>query len=81
MRATFNTWYPHCRRSDALAERLGGTSHMIDYLRHKRALQVPLRYALHTLATWRILDRERPDLILVATPPISAAIAVWPYAR
>jgi glycosyltransferase involved in cell wall biosynthesis len=81
MRCSFVTWYPYCRRSDAIAEALGGRSHLVHYLSFKRPLQAPLKYVLQSAATVRILKRERPDLVLVAVPPIFAALPVWLYAR
>jgi len=81
MRASFVTWYPHCRRSDALAEALGGTSHLVHYLGFRRPLQAPVKYVLQTATTLRLLARERPDCILVAVPPIFAALPVWLHAH
>jgi glycosyltransferase involved in cell wall biosynthesis len=81
MRTTFITWYPYCRRSDTIAEFLGGSSHLIHYLSFKRPLQAPAKYVLQTVATLRALSRDRPEVVLVAVPPIFAAIPVWLYAR
>ncbi|MBI4516768.1 MAG: glycosyltransferase family 4 protein [Deltaproteobacteria bacterium] len=81
MRTSFITWYPYCRRSDTLAAALGGTSHLIHYLSFKRPLQAPLKYVLQTVATLHRLRREQPDCLLVAVPPIFAALPVWGYAR
>lgn len=80
-RATFITWYPYCRRSDTIAEALGGTSHLVHYLSFKRPLQAPFKYLMQTVATLRILRRERPNLVLVAVPPVFAALPVWYWAR
>jgi len=81
VRSSFITWYPYCRRSDAIAAALGGTSRLIHYLSFKRPLQAPLKYVLQAVATLRTLRHEQPELILVAVPPIFAALpAVW-YAR
>src|SRR5882724_1149808 len=81
MRPSFITWYPYCRRSDTIAAALGGPSHLIHYLSFKRPLHAPLKYVLQAIATWRTLARERPELVLVAVPPIFAALPVWLYAR
>ena len=81
MRSSFITWYPYCRRSDAIAAALGGRSWLIHYLSFKRPLHAPLKYVLQAITTWRTLRRDPPELILVAVPPIFAALpAVW-YAR
>lgn len=81
MKKTFITWYPTCRRSDALASALGGVSHLIHYLAFKQPLYAPFKYVLQSVATWRLLRRDRPDLILVASPPVFAVLIVWCYAR
>lgn len=81
MRVSFITWYPSCRRSDALAKALGGVSHLIHYLEFKQPLYAPFKYVLQTLATLGQLRRDQPELILVASPPVIAVLAVWAYAR
>ncbi len=81
MKNVFMTWYPTCRRSDALADALGGVSHLIHYLECKQPLYAPFKYVLQSVATWRQLWRDRPDLILVASPPVFAVLIVWSYAR
>jgi glycosyltransferase involved in cell wall biosynthesis len=81
MRPTFVTWSPYCRRSDAIAAALGGPSHLVHYLSYKRPLQAPAKYCLQAARTLRILAHEKPDLVLVAVPPIFAALPVWLHAR
>ena len=81
MQASFITWQPHCRRSDALAAALGGRSHLIHYLDFKRPWHAPFKYLPQTLVTLRQLRRDKPLLILVATPPVVAALPVYAYAR
>ena len=81
MRSSFITWYPYCRRSDTIAAALGGTSHLVHYLSFKHPLHAPLKYPMQAATTWRILSAERPDLVLVAVPPIFDALAVGRYAR
>ena len=81
MRSSFITWYPYCRRSDTIAHALGGPSHLIHYLSFKRPLQAPLKYVLQTARTLSVLAREKPDVVLVAVPPIFAALPVLLWAR
>src|SRR5262249_50857117 len=81
MRISFITWYPSCRRSDALAQALGGVSHLIHYLRFKQPLHAPFKYLLQACGTFRRLRRDRAQLILVASPPVFAALTVWLYCR
>lgn len=79
MRTSFITWYPSCRRSDALAKALSGTSHLIHYFTFKRPLQAPFKYILQARDTVRLLRKDRPQLILVASPPVFATLVVWLY--
>jgi len=73
----FITWYPYCRRSDALGEQLGAPSFLVHYLRFKAPLLAPFKYVLQTLKTIWILLRERPDGVLVANPPVVAPLVIW----
>lgn len=78
---SFITWYPSCRRSDAIAAALGGVSHLIHYWDFKRPAIAPFKYALQTAATLYHLFRERPTLVLVASPPVFSIVPVWIYCR
>src|SRR2546428_11241378 len=73
----FITWYPYCRRSDALGEQLDAPSYLVHYLRFKAPLLAPLKYVLQALKTASILLRELPDGVLVANPPVVAPLVVW----
>ena len=79
--ASFITWYPSCRRSDALAAALGGRSHLVHYFQFKQPRYAPLKYILQTLSSWRRLWHDRPRLVLVASPPVVAVVAVWAYCK
>ncbi len=81
MTFTVISWANHDRRGQILAQHLGCTLHRIHYGQSERFLQAPLRYALQTVQTWRMLRREKPDVIVAANPPIFAALAVYIYAR
>ena len=81
MTISFVTWYPSCRRSDALARALGGVSHLIHSLAYKQPWSAPLRYVINTFTTWRYLLRDRPSLVLVASPPVVSVLIVWLYTR
>ena len=76
-RWVFITWYPYCRRSDALAEQIGATSYLVHFLRFKAPLLAPFKYVLQTLKTALILLQERPAGVLVANPPVVAPLIVW----
>jgi glycosyltransferase involved in cell wall biosynthesis len=76
-RWVFITWYPYCRRSDALGEQLGAPSYLVHYLRFKAPLLAPVKYVLQTLKTAAILLRQRPAGVLVANPPVVAPLVIW----
>jgi glycosyltransferase involved in cell wall biosynthesis len=78
---SFVTWYPSCRRSDALAGWFGGNSHLIHFLEFKQPLYAPAKYVLQAVATWRRLRQDRPTIVFVASPPVFAGLVVWLYAR
>lgn len=73
----FITWYPYCRRSDAIAEQIGAQSHLIHYLRFKVPAVAPVKYLLQGLRTAWILLRDRPSRVLVAAPPVVAPLVIW----
>lgn len=62
-----------------IARALGGQSFLIHYLGFKRPILAPLKYVMQATKTWSILRRERPDIVLVASPPVFAVLAVWLY--
>jgi glycosyltransferase involved in cell wall biosynthesis len=76
-RWVFITWYPYCRRSDALGEQLGAPSYLVHFLRFKTPWLAPFKYVLQTLKTLWILLRERPHGVLVASPPVVAPLVIW----
>jgi glycosyltransferase involved in cell wall biosynthesis len=78
----FISWAPFCSRSDSIAARVGGKSFMV-YSAHygSRYLTVPFKYLSQTIKTLRILFRERPAVVFVMTPPVSACLPVWIYSR
>ncbi len=81
MKVSFITWYPSCRRSDAIAKALGGVSHLIHYFTFKRPSHAPLKYLLQARDTFRLLRKDRPNWVLVASPPVFAALVVWIYCK
>jgi glycosyltransferase involved in cell wall biosynthesis len=79
-RITYISWAPHCSRSDHTARELGGTSHMVYWRRlGSRPATVWLKYLGQTIATWRILLRERPSAVFVMSPSPVAVLAVYGY--
>ncbi len=81
MKLTFISWTKFDRRADLLARHLGASVHFISYGRRGSLWQAPLRYAVQSARTWRVLRRERPDVVFVQNPPIVAVWLAWLYAR
>jgi glycosyltransferase involved in cell wall biosynthesis len=78
----FISWAEDCSRSDSIAARLGGTSHMVYSPEWgSRPATILFKYASQALKTWRILRRDRPHTVFVMTPPPFAALPVWLYCR
>jgi hypothetical protein len=88
----FIAWARYHRRSELLAQHLGATMHYIcsgqrgkllrgpvKYL--AQALQAAVRYPVQARQTWRVLRRERPDVVFVQNPPIFCVLVAFLYAR
>ena len=73
----FITWYPYCRRSDALGAQLNARSYLIHYFRFKDPRVAPMKYLLQALKTGQVLLKHRPGGVLVATPPVVAPLVIW----
>lgn len=80
MKTMFIAWDPYTRRSDLLAQHLGATMHHIYHGQRGKLLQVPVRYLAQSLETWKVLCRERPDVVLVQNPPIFCVLFAFFYA-
>ena len=77
----FVVWSPYHRRSELLAQHFGASIHYVYKGRMSRLPLTPVRYLIQAQETWRILQREQPDVIFVQNPPIFAALVVSLYAR
>ncbi len=78
----FVSWAPFCSRSDSIAARLGGRSHMIYSPRYgSNGFTVLLKYFSQAVKTLRLLFRERPATVFVMTPPVVACLPALIYAR
>ena len=77
----FIVWARYHRRSELLAQHFGATIHYVYYGKVGKLWQAPVRYLIEAWQTWRILRRERPDIIFVQNPPIFAVVVVFLYAR
>lgn len=82
MKSAFIVWGEDgSRRSELLAQHLGAALHIICYGQRGKLLQAPVRYVLQGVQTWRVLRRERPDVVFVQNPPIFLALVAFLYAR
>ncbi len=79
VKSVFIVWYGYSRRAETLAAELGGQINFLYETRLKGRWLTPLRYLVQGWKTWRLLDREQPDVVLVQAPPIFAplVVAVW----
>jgi glycosyltransferase involved in cell wall biosynthesis len=79
-RLLFISWAANCSRSDNLAHLLGGDSKMI-YAESlgSHYVSVWLKYLLQMWMTWRLLLRERPQVVLVMVPPVFICVPVYFY--
>ncbi len=78
---TFIAWVRYDRRPDLLAERFGTKPHYIVVGQQGKLWQAPLRYPIQAWKTWRLLRRERPDVVYVQNPPVFAVLVAYLYAR
>ncbi len=79
VKSIFIVWYGHSRRAETLAAELSGqVSFQYEVWLTGRWL-TPLRYLVQGWKTWHLLERERPEVVLVQSPPIFAPliVALW----
>lgn len=74
-------WAPTAPRSQRLAAALGAEMHKVHLFAFQRPLIAPLKYPALALATWFLLWRKHPRLVLVQNPPIFLVMVVALYAR
>lgn len=80
MKITFIVWSRYNRRSELISQHLGASIHYIFYGQRRKLIQVPVRYAVQAVRTWRVLSQEKPRIIFVQNPPIFAVLVVALYA-
>lgn len=75
----FVVWYGFARRAETLSREIGAQVVYIYAGRLKKAWLTPLRYLVQAGQTWRLLERERPAVVLVQSPPVFAplVVAIW----
>ncbi len=73
-------WAPTAPRSERLAAALGADMHKIHVLAFQRPLIAPLKYPALAFASWCLLWRRRPRVVLIQNPPIFLVMVVALYA-
>jgi glycosyltransferase involved in cell wall biosynthesis len=75
----FIVWHHFTRRAETLTTELGGRVCYEYEGRLEGKLLTPLRYLAQAWKTWRLLERERPAVVIVQSPPIFAplVVAAW----
>lgn len=84
VKAAFIVWGPpsHGPRSKVLARELGISALHYVYSNTRRGLVSALyRYSAQAVETFRILRRERAQVVFVQSPPSFAVLCVFAYAR
>lgn len=75
-KSIFIVWGIHSRRAETLAGDLNVRTCFVYEFRLKGCWLTPLRYLVQGWKTWRLLERERPEVVLVQSPPIFAPLVV-----
>lgn len=75
----FIVWYDFSRRAETLAAEVDAQVSFQYEVGLKGKWLTPLRYLVQGWKTWRLLDREQPEVVLVQSPPILAPllVALW----
>jgi Glycosyl transferases group 1 len=76
VKSLFIVWGAHSRRAETLATELDVQVRFLYELRLKGRWLTPLRYLVQGWKTWHLLERERPEVVLVQSPPIFAPLVV-----
>ena len=69
-------WCEFQPRTRALARSLGGEAHFITAGRSAGDF-LPIRYLIDATATWRLLDRRDPGVVIAISPPFLAPLVAW----
>jgi glycosyltransferase involved in cell wall biosynthesis len=69
------------RRPEIFAQHFGTQAAFISRGKKGKIWQVPFRYVAQARDTWKLLMRERPDVVLIQCPPVFAVFTVMRYAK
>jgi hypothetical protein len=79
MKVVFLAWEKYHARTELLARALDARVHYQYRLGRVKGARLLAKYALQSLDTLRVLRRERPDAVLVQTPPVFPALLAILY--
>lgn len=78
----FIVWASNSRRAVTLAEHFGGyASLQFNAQLKKKKWLAPLRYLQAAWGSWQVLEKEKPQAVLVQTPPVFAGLLVWLWCK
>jgi glycosyltransferase involved in cell wall biosynthesis len=79
VKTVFIVWCSFSRRAETLAAEIDGQVSFQYEFMLKGGWLTPLRYMVQAWKTWRFLERERPEVVLVQSPPVFAPliVAAW----
>jgi hypothetical protein len=72
----FIVWDSRSRRAETLAAELGGQVVFEREVKLEGIWLTPLRYLVQGWKTWWLLERERPEIVIVQSPPTFAPLLV-----
>lgn len=82
MKIIYISWQPYCSRSDNTARELDGKSYMIYYdVFGSNYFTILFKYFFQALKTIWILQKNKPDVTFVMSPPLFACIPVYIYTK
>ncbi len=78
----FISWAPYCSRSDSIAARLDGESHLVySPFWGSRGSTILFKYLVQFVRTFVLLLRRRPKAVFVMTPPVVTCFPIWLYCK
>jgi glycosyltransferase involved in cell wall biosynthesis len=75
----FLAWAPFSGRAESISSRLGASLHTLSY-KTRLKIYAPVKYPLLFYKTLRLIESERPNVIICQTPPIFCPLAAMFYA-
>ncbi|NQU95618.1 MAG: glycosyltransferase [Candidatus Omnitrophica bacterium] len=74
-------WQPLSRRSQTFACQIQAPLYLIHFFKFKFPLIAPIKYIFQALKTFWVLQRERPDFVIVENPPVFLPLIAFVYTR